>query len=73
MEWELADAKKQFSELFNKALKEGPQTVSRGKDRVVFISEEEYKSLTGQKPNFIEFLLDGNIDLNSVSFERDKS
>lgn len=73
MEWKLADAKNRFSELVNKTLQEGPQTVSRREDRVVVISEEEYKNLTGQKLNFIEFLLDGNIDLNGVNFERDKS
>ncbi len=73
MEWKLAEAKNRFSELVNKALLEGPQLVSRREDRVVVISENEYQHLTGQKPNFIEFLLEGNLDLDSVDFGRDKS
>ena len=73
MEWKLADAKNRFSELVNKALLEGPQRVSRREDTVVVISEDEYQNLTGQKPNFIEFLLEGNLDLDAVNFKRDKS
>ena len=73
MEWKLAEAKNRFSELVNKALLEGPQLVSRREDRVVVISENEYQHLMGQKPNFIEFLLEGNLDLNGVDFKRDRS
>ena len=73
MEWKLAEAKNRFSELVNKALSEGPQMVSRRGDRVVVISENEYQNLTGQKPNFIEFLLAGNLNLDGVDFKRDKS
>jgi len=73
MEWKLAEAKNRFSELVNKALLEGPQMVSRREDRVVVISEDEYQSLTGKKRNFIEFLLEGNLNLDGVNFERDKS
>ncbi len=73
MEWKLAEAKNRFSELVNKALIEGPQMVSRREDKVVVMSEHEYQNLTGQKPNFIEFLLDGDLDLDNVDFERDHS
>jgi antitoxin Phd len=73
MEWKLAEAKNRFSELVNKALLEGPQMVSRREDRVVVISEDEYQNLTGKKRNFIEFLLEGNLNLDGVNLERDKS
>jgi prevent-host-death family protein len=73
MEWKLAEAKNRFSELVNKALVEGPQRVSRREERVVVISENEYQLLTGQKPDFIEFLLEGALDLDGVDFEREKS
>ncbi len=73
MEWKLAEAKNRFSELVNKALLEGPQLVSRREDRVVVISENDYQHLTGEKPNFIEFLLKENIDLEGVDFKRDRS
>ena len=73
MEWKLAEAKNRFSELVNKALVEGPQLVSRREDRVVVISENDYQHLTGHKPNFIEFLLEGSLDLYDVDFKRDRS
>ena len=73
MEWKLAEAKNRFSELVNKALSEGPQVVMRREDRVVVISDSEYKTLTGQKPDFIEFLLDENLHMDGVDIKRDKS
>jgi prevent-host-death family protein len=73
MVWKLAEAKNRFTELVNKALLEGPQKVTRRDDTVVVISEDEYKNLTGGKRNFIDFLLDGQLDLNKVDFKRDKS
>ena len=72
MEWKLAEAKNRFSELVNKALSEGPQVVMRREDRVVVISDSEYKTLTGQKPDFIEFLLDENLHMDGVDIKRDK-
>lgn len=73
MEWKLAEAKNRFTELINKALVEGPQVVTRREDKVVVISENEYHSLTGEKRNFIDFLLEGKLDLDSVDLKRDKS
>ncbi len=73
MEWKLAEAKNRFTELVNRALLEGPQMVTRRDDKVVVISENEYQNLTGEKRNFIDFLLDGQLDLNNVDFKRDKS
>ncbi len=62
MDWPLAEAKNKFSEVFERALKEGPQRISRrGKDAVVVVSEEQYRRALGgrrkQKQDFIEFLL----------------
>jgi prevent-host-death family protein len=66
MAWPLAEAKNRFSEVFEKALKEGPQRVSRrGKERVVVVSEVEYERLAkrkthrarGKDMDFVEFLL----------------
>jgi len=73
MEWKLAEAKNRFTELINKALVEGPQVVTRREDKVVVISENEYHSLTGEKHNFIDFLLEETLDLDSVDLKRDKS
>jgi prevent-host-death family protein len=55
-EWQLQEAKNRFSEVFEKALVEGPQIVSRrGAKRVVIISEEEYNFLTHPKGDLVEF------------------
>lgn len=72
MDWKLADAKNRFSEVVTKALTEGPQRVQRRDEVVVVISEDEYRRLTGQRPDFIEFLLNAP-SLEGVDLERDRS
>ncbi len=65
MDWPLAEAKNKFSEVFERALKEGPQRISRrGKDTVVVVAEAEYAAMRGRKGprrggphDFREFLL----------------
>jgi len=43
--WQLQTAKAQFSELFQRALTDGPQRVTRrGKESVVILSVEEYEA-----------------------------
>ena len=56
MTWKLADAKNRFSEVVNRALSEGPQHISRRSDRVVLLSESDYRKLTGPRPSFRAFL-----------------
>jgi prevent-host-death family protein len=80
MDWPLAEAKNKFSEVFERALKEGPQRISRrGKDRVVVLAETEYAALRGRKlprrkgpKNFKEFLLSLR-GLGPLEIERDRS
>lgn len=58
--WQLQEAKAKFSELFDRALKEGPQRVSRReKDTVVVMKEEDFDRLAGgrRKPTIMEALL----------------
>ena len=60
MTWQLQEAKAKFSELFQKALDEGPQTVTRhGKDAVVMLSAEAYRKLQEGKPSLKEVLMSG--------------
>jgi prevent-host-death family protein len=59
MTWNLAEAKNRLSEVVNLALTEGPQTITRRNDTVVVISAEKYAELTGEKPDFKEFLFEG--------------
>lgn len=62
MNWHLQDAKNHFSKVVDKAIHEGPQTVTRrGKRTAVVISAEEYDKLLAKdkKPSFVEHLLSG--------------
>jgi prevent-host-death family protein len=70
MSWQLQEAKQRFSELVRRALEEGPQTVTRrGEEVVVVVPAEEFRRLTGDKPDFKEFLLSGP-GLSALELER---
>jgi prevent-host-death family protein len=56
-EWQLQEAKNRFSEIVEKALSQGPQTVTRrGQRAVVIISFEDYQKLVGPKETLVSFL-----------------
>lgn len=59
MTWNLADAKNRLSEVVNRALSEGPQTITRRRDVVVVLSAATYEELTGGYGSLKEFLLEG--------------
>ena len=60
MQWPLQDAKNRFSELVQRARREGPQTVTlRGERAVVVLSAEAYDALTAQNPSLVDYLLSG--------------
>jgi prevent-host-death family protein len=70
-EWKLQDAKSRFSELFNRALKEGAQIVSRrGKEKVVVIAKDEYDRLTHPQGSLSEFLLNSPLAGSELDLER---
>ena len=71
MEWRLAEAKNKFSELFNRALAEGPQRVRRRDETVVVVSANDYERLTGSKPGFKDFLMGEGPDLEGLELSRD--
>jgi prevent-host-death family protein len=72
IEWNLAEAKNKFSELFNLVLTKGPQHVHRRKDKVVVISAKEYEKLKGKQGKFKDFLLNGP-SLAGLDLKRDTS
>ena len=72
VEWKLAEAKNKLSEVVRLALAGTPQRIQRRKDAVVVLDADEYDRLTGKKPNFVEFLLNGP-DWEGVDLTRDKS
>jgi antitoxin Phd len=55
--WQLQAAKQHFSELVERARRDGPQVVTKhGKDAVVVVSAEEYRRLRGGGPSLVEFI-----------------
>ena len=71
--WQLQDAKNRFSELVEKAITLGPQTVTkRGKETVVVLSVEEYKKLTKPKTNLVDFFKNSPLHDIEIDLERDK-
>ncbi len=60
MTWQLQEAKAKFSKVVQKALEEGPQTVTRhGKEVVVILSADEYRKLEARRPSLLEVLMSG--------------
>jgi len=55
--WQLQAAKQRFSELVERARREGPQVVTKhGREAVVVVSAEEYRQLKGPDENLVDFL-----------------
>jgi antitoxin Phd len=72
MAWQLQEAKARFSKLVQRAIDEGPQTVTRhGKDAVVVISVEEFRLMEKRQIDFKEFL--ASAPLEGVDLERDRN
>jgi antitoxin Phd len=72
-EWQLQDAKAQFSEVFRRARSRGPQRITRhGKDAVVVIPAEEFERLTGRKRkgSLIEFFAKSPLAGSGINLER---
>ena len=59
MIWQLQTAKQKLSEVVDRALSEGPQTISRhGRETVVVVSVRDYRRLTGDD-GFKDYLVSG--------------
>ena len=67
MAWQLQEAKAKFSALVQKALDEGPQTVTRhGRETVVVLSVKDYARLREREPSLKDILMsgpEGDLDL----------
>ncbi|NNU67826.1 type II toxin-antitoxin system Phd/YefM family antitoxin [Rhizobium sp. WYCCWR 11152] len=60
MEWQLQDAKNQFSKVVQKARQEGPQVVTvRGERTAVVLSARDYDTLRAGRPTLVDDLLGG--------------
>lgn len=70
MHWQVQEAKQRFSEMVRQAHDDGPQVVTRhGEEVAVVIGIEEYRRLTGSKPDFKDFLLSAP-DLAALDIRR---
>jgi len=73
MNWPLAEAKNKLSDVIERALKEGPQTITRrGAETVVVLSAQEYRRLMGSQRSFKNYLLEGP-SFEAIALERDTS
>jgi prevent-host-death family protein len=60
MDWPLQDAKNRFSEVVQRARREGPQTVTlRGERAAIVLSAADYDALTADRPSLVDDLLAG--------------
>ena len=56
--WSVATAKAHLSEVIDRALTDGPQTITRrGRDAVVVVSADEWRRRTGRKGTLVEFFM----------------
>jgi antitoxin Phd len=72
--WQLQEAKSRFSELVDRALKNGAQVVTRHGERVVVVLPYvEYEKMISPKNNLVEYLLNSPLARSELSLERDRS
>jgi antitoxin Phd len=70
--WQIQDAKNKLSEVITRALKQGPQLITKhGEKTVVVISYVEYEKLRKSQGKLSEFF--GSSPLAGIEFTRDKS
>jgi prevent-host-death family protein len=72
-QWQLQDAKNRFSEVVQKALKHGPQLITRrGIKTAVIMSIEEYQKLTKPKTDIVDFFHKSPLKDIGIDLTRDK-
>ena len=71
-QWQLQDAKNRFSEVVARALKDGPQLVTRrGKDPVVVLALDEYRRLQRPATDLVTFFRNSPLAEVELETERD--
>jgi prevent-host-death family protein len=71
--WAVAEAKARFSELIDRALGDGPQTITRkGQKAVVVVSVEEWQRKTKRKDNLAEFFAASPLRGSDIKIKRSK-
>jgi len=71
--WQLQEAKNRFSHVVDRALKDGPQTITRrGQEAVVVISVEDYRHSKSQAGSLVDFLMHSPLHGSDLDIERSK-
>ena len=71
--WAVAEAKARFSEVIDRALADGPQTITRrGQNTVVVVSAEEWHRKTKRKGNLAEFFAASPLRGSELKIKRSK-
>ena len=71
--WQLQEAKNKFSNLVEKAQRNGPQVVTKhGKEAVVILSIDDYKKLTKPETNLSVFLQNSPLSKMELNITRNK-
>jgi len=72
--WQLQDAKKNFSEVVERALKQGPQLITRhGEKAVVVMSYKKYAQMKKSQTKLSEFFRASPFAKINLDLKRDKS
>jgi prevent-host-death family protein len=69
--WAVAEAKARFSEMIERALSNGPQTITRkGRKTVIVVSADEWERRTGRRGNLAEFFASSPLRGSGLQVER---
>ena len=72
-QWTVAEAKAKFSEVINRAQRNGPQRITRhGVEAAVVVSAEEWEQKTKRRGNLAEFLAASPLSRSGLEVERRK-
>jgi len=69
--WALQDAKRKLSEVVDRAIEEGPQTIARrGRESAVVLSMKDFKRLTEPKASLVSFFRSSPLAGAELDLER---
>jgi prevent-host-death family protein len=69
--WPVAEAKARFSEMIDRALSNGPQTITRkGRKTVIVVAADEWERRTGRRGNLAEFFASSPLRGSDLQIDR---
>ncbi len=72
--WTVAQAKAKLSEVIDRAVDQGPQTITRhGRDTVVVVSAQEWEQKTRRKGSLADFFAESPLRNSGLVIRRDRS